>query len=109
MVAGAFQRFLCLPQQGFRAPRTDRTVGIAGLTEAAAADAAAHDLQVDPVVHDLGGRDDGIRRENGGVQILNNPLGHLLRRAVERDNGGKRAVRVVAMLIEGGDVDAGDL
>ena len=51
--------------RGFAA---DRPVAEARLTEPAAADAAAENFEVRPVVDDLGRRHDGLRREIGLVR-----------------------------------------
>ena len=83
-----------------------RTVDVARLTEPAAPDTAAKQLQRHPILHDLRAGDDGLDREIGLVHIVNDALGHLGRRAVQRRNGRHGAVIVVRHVVQAGNVDA---
>ena len=76
LIAGVFERFDALPDDRLRFARAHRAVDIPRLTKAAAADAAAKQLHVHAVVHDLRARHDGIGRIIAGVEILNDALGH---------------------------------
>ena len=80
-----------------------------GLAEAAAAHAAAEELDVDLVLDDLGRGDDGIGRVRGGVKILDDALLHLFGRAVDGRDGSDRAVVVIGDVIQAGHIDAADL
>ena len=109
LIAGVFERFDALPDDRLRFARAHRAVDIPRLTEAAAADAAAKQLHVHTVVHDLRARHDGVRRIITGVEILNDALGHARGRAVRRGQVVQRAVRVPVRDVERRNEHALDL
>ncbi len=87
-----------------------RPVPVAGLAEAAALRAAAHDLEAEAVLHDLDRRDHrlvgvvlGLERRHPGA------LGLLRRARVVRRDRRDAAVRVVRHVVERRHVDALDL
>ena len=83
-----------------------RAVDVARLTEPAAPDTAAEQLQRHPVLHDLRAGNDGLYREIGLVHIVDDALGHLGGRAVQRRDGRHSAVVVVCHVVQAGDVNA---
>ena len=85
----------------------DRAVGIAGLTKTAAPDTAPEQLQHDPVMHNLGGGNDGLDRKIGLVHVLYDPLGDRGRSAVPGRDGGHSSVLIIGHIIEGCDIDPG--
>ena len=109
VTAGLLQKLGRLPKQNLRRARANRPVAEARLTEAAAADAAAHHLEIRTVVYDLHIRNDHIRRIERIVQIADDALRHCFGRAVQRRDGRERTVRAVGMLIKGRHIDALDL
>ena len=87
----------------------DGAVHIARLAEAAAAHAAAEQLQIHPVVDDLRAGHYRVRGIVDAVQILHYALGDGLRRAGEALELRKRAVGVVNRLVQAGHIHALDL
>ena len=109
LMPGVFQRLDALAHERLRLLRADRAIDVARLAEAAAAHAAAKELQVHPVVHHLRGGDDGLGRIGHLVQIGDNALGDFRARALGGRDGGDAPVPVIAHLVERGDVHAGNL
>ena len=79
------------------------------LTEAAAARAAAEQLDHCAVEHDIGRRNDKGLRIIHGIQILDNALLHQRRRAVRRRDTVDRAVLAIRNLVERRHIHALDL
>ena len=94
LITGIFERLDPLTDNRLRFARAHRTIDIPRLTETAAADAAAKQLHVHAVMHDLRARHNGVRRIITGVEILNDALGHARGGAVRRRQVVQRAVRV---------------
>ena len=109
MVAGVREAGLGLGAQGVRAFRPDGAVAEAGLAKAAAPDAAPEQLQIGTVMDNLRRGDDLFCREVGLVHVLDNPLGHGFRRAVQRNDLLQSAVISIDVVIEGGHIDPRDL
>ena len=91
------------------APRAHGPIDEPRLTEPAAADAPAEQLQHHPVVDDLGGGDHGLGGVIRLVHVLDDPLGDHGGDALLRRDGRDGAVLVIGHVIQGGDVQAGDL
>ena len=89
-------------------PLAHRTGDHPGLTEAAAPRAAAEDLDVEAVVHDLGQRDELVLGVGPVGQVGDRALGHLGGhiRVARRD--GHEGGAVVGGLVHRGDVDTRD-
>ena len=109
LIAGALTGGLALLRKQLRAAGPDRPVDIPRLTEPAPPDTAPKQLQHDPVVDDLGGRNDRIDREIGLVQVLHDALAHQLRRALQGLHLLQGPVLPVDGLVEGRDIDARNL
>ena len=77
-----------------------RAVDVARLTESAAADAAAEQLQSDAVLDDLGGGHDGIHREIGLVHVVDDALGDHSGGTVPGGDGGHGTVVVVGNVVQ---------
>ncbi len=80
----------------------------AGLAEAAAPGAASEDLDVQPVVDDLGQWNEGSRRIGPVRQVCHRPLGHFGRDARLVGEGRDQATVAIGGGVEGGDVDPFD-
>ena len=106
LVAGILDGLLgVFDQQLFRAV-AHGAVDIARLAEAAAADAAAKQLERGAVLHDLGGGPDGLGGIPCLVHVAHDALGNDLRRAVLRRDRLHCAVSVVVHLVETGNINA---
>ncbi|MPM28958.1 hypothetical protein SDC9_75496 [bioreactor metagenome] len=108
LVAGGLASLHALAAKHVGVLGAHRAVHIARLTEAAAADTAAEDLQHHPVVYDLGRGDDGGHGVIGGIEILNHALGDNRRGPVPGSDGGYRTVHFIGNVVEGGDVETLD-
>ena len=84
----------------------DGAVDVPRLTEAAAADAAAEQLQRHAVLHDLSAGHDGPHGKIGLVHIVDDALRNLGGRTAARDDGGHCAVVVVRHIVQAGNIDA---
>ena len=109
LIARVFERFDALPDNRLRLARPHRAIDIPCLTEPAAADAAAKQLQIHAVVHDLRGRDDRVSRIIASVQIFDDALRHARWCAVRRRDVRKRAVFVIMRLVQRRHVNARNL
>ncbi len=106
LIAGIPDGRLGVLRQLLPAPAPHRTVDVPRLTEPAAPNAAPEDLQGHPVVDDLRGGHDGFHGVVGLVHVVDHPLDHLLRRAVQRGDSGNGPVLMIRNVIEGGDIYA---
>ncbi len=109
LIAGIFQHRLCLLQKDFLRFGAERTVGVARLTETAAAWAAAEQLDHRSVKDNIGRRNDERLRIIHGIQIFDDALLHHRRSAVRRRYTFDRSVLVVLDLVQRRDVHAFDL
>ena len=109
LVAGRLEALLDHRADAGDRPLADRAGDHPGLAEAAAAGAAAEDLDAHPLVHALGERHDRRLRVGPLVEVhdgaLADPRGDVVPGALDR---GDRAVRAVADRVEARHVDAVD-
>ena len=109
LIAGGVAEGLALGAEGVGALGPDGAVDEPRLTEAAAPDAAPHDLQHRPVVDHLGvGDDEGVGIKDL-VEVPDDALGDFGGSAVFGGDGGDGAVLMIGHVVKGGDVHAGDL
>ena len=109
LIAGGLAGIDALLHQQLLATVTDGTIDKTGLTEAAATDTAAEELQHDTVVGDLGGRDDGLYRVVGLVHVGDQTLGDLLGCTILGGDGRNDTILTVGHLIQRRDVNTGEL
>ena len=109
LIARVLDRFDgIVAQELFRAV-THRAVDITRLTEAAAADAAAEQLERNAVLHDLSRGNDGLCGIVRLVHILNDALEHRFGCALLGGDGLHRAVVVVVDVVKARHIDAAHL
>lgn len=109
LIAGVVARLHTVPRAQVHAAVSHRAVDVPRLTEAAAADAPAEQLEHHAILHDLRAGDDGFRREERLVHIADDALGHNSGCAVQRRDGCDGAVGVVAHVVQARDIDAVEL
>src|SRR4029077_20471719 len=92
LVARAAHELRRLLDDALGVPLAQRPVDVARLAEAAALDAAAHDLDARPVVDDAQVRDDRLLRWREPVEIDEDPLSHRRLRGLDRFDRREGAV-----------------
>jgi len=107
IVSGGGDGLFGLAQEGFRAAPAARPVDRAGLAEAAAARAAAHDFEGRAGVDGVDEGDYLAGWEGRGVQVFDNASDDALGRAATGSHGSLGAGAVEGGRVGAGDVDAG--